>query len=186
MILLALLLQAAQTSSVTPPAEPQGGDIVVLAPSKPSAQTPATMVVEPVAMFIAACDADGDAITTRAEMEAGVARSFGAIDAAHAGALRYLAFADWAQRYLGDRNALPSPFDADKDGDDRVTLDELQAQFSKLYSRFNRDGSEGISRPELVTFRTGPVDANGPTKPGLPKKPRKKDGDPAGERRAPR
>ncbi|WP_200940689.1 EF-hand domain-containing protein [Sphingomonas sp. Leaf339] len=151
-------------------------EIIVPGPARPSAQTPATMVVEPAAMFVAACDMDGDGITTRSELQECVARSFATIDTGHTGSMRYFAFADWAQRYLGDRNALPSPFDVDKDGDDQVTLAELQTQFSKLYSRFNRDGQDGISRAELLTFKTGPIDANGPTRPGIPKK---KDGKPA-------
>ena len=48
----------------------------------------------------------------------------------------------------------------------QVTLDELQSQFSRLYSRFNTDGTDGISRAELLTLRTGPVDKHGPPKPG--------------------
>ena len=161
-LLLLLALQTAQPQVPDAPSE----DVVVVAPSRPSPQTPATMVVEPVAMMIAGLDADGDGVTTRAEMEAGVRRSFEAIDAARAGSLRYLAFADWAQRFLGDRNALPSPFDVDRAGDGQVTLDELQSQFSRLYSRFNTDGGDGITRAELLTFRTGPVDKDGPPKPG--------------------
>ncbi len=168
MILLALLLQTAVAQE--PP------EIIVPGPARPSAQTPATMVVEPVAMFVAACDADGDGLTERYELTPCVQRSFEAIDTAKTGKLRYFAFADWALRYLGDRNALPSPFDVDKDGDNMVSLDELQAQFQKLYSRFHRSGA-GITRADLLTFRTGPVDANGPTRPGLPK--RGKDGKPA-------
>jgi hypothetical protein len=124
MILLALLLQTATAQE--PP------EIIVPAPARPSAQTPATIVVEPVAMFVAACDADGDGLTERYELTPCVQRSFEAIDTAKTGKLRYFAFADWALRYLGDRNALPSPFDVDKDGDNMVSLDELQAQFQKL------------------------------------------------------
>ena len=164
-LLLLLALQAAQPQMQSPPPRASGDDIVVLSPSKPSPQTPATIVVEPVAMMIAGLDADGDGVTTRTEMETGVRRSFEAI-AGSAPGIRYLAFADWALRYLGDRNALPSPFDVDRGGDGQVTLDELQSQFSRLYSRFNTDGTEGITRAELLTFRTGPVDKNGPPKPG--------------------
>ena len=169
-ILIALVLQ---TTSPPGPTEPEG-EIVVLSPSRPVPQTPATMVVEPVAMMIAALDGDGDGRTTRAEMETGVARSFAAIDTVGAGTLRYLAFASWAERFLGDRNALPSPFEVDKDGNDQVSLDELQRQFSRLFARYNRDGDDAISRPELLTFRTAPVDAKGPTPPLDPRRKRPK------------
>jgi hypothetical protein len=126
------------------------------------------MVVEPVAMMIATFDADGDGEVLRSEMELGVRHSFEAIDTRRAGALGYIQFADWAEKWLGDRNALPSPFDVDTDGDNRITLVELQAHFAKLFSRFdaNRDGA--ISRAEALTIRTAPADAHGPTAPRPP------------------
>ncbi|HEX8554870.1 MAG TPA: EF-hand domain-containing protein [Sphingomonas sp.] len=149
---------------VVPP-PPAAEDIVVRSPARASAQTPATMVLEPVAMMMASLDADGDGLTSRAEMEAGVRRSFETIDTARTGSMRYLAYAEWALRFLGDRNALPSPFDVDRNSDDQITQDEVQSQFSRLYSRFNTNGDEGISRAELLTFRSGPVDKDGPVKP---------------------
>ena len=167
---LLLLLQAA-----APPADT---DILVTAPPKPFAQTPATMMIEPVAMMIAACDADGDGETQRSEMVECVRRSYEAVDTAKKGSIGYFQFADWAEKWLGDRNALPSPFDVDRDGDNRITLDELQAHFAKLFSRFDRDRNGAISRPETLTVRTTPADGNGPTAPrppygGKPRKDRK-------------
>ncbi|MEH3158779.1 MAG: EF-hand domain-containing protein [Sphingomonas taxi] len=134
MILLPLLLQAA----------------VPAAPGQP----PATMVVEPVAMAIAAFDTDGDGRTSRAELEAGVARSFAAIDTARSGSLGYIAFADWAERWLGDRNALPSPFEVDTDGDNRITLAELQAAFARVFARLDADKDGSVTRKEVLTIRT--------------------------------
>lgn len=156
--LLAVALQAASPAPArdAPP-------IVVSGPLPGTPQTPATMVVEPVAMMIATFDTDGDALVDRSELITGVRASFEAIDTAKTGKLRYIAFADWAERFLGDRNALPSPFEVDRDGDDAISLDELQDAFSRLFARYDRDGSKTISRAELVTYRTGPIGANGPT-----------------------
>jgi hypothetical protein len=165
MMVLALLLQAA-----TPGANET---VTVTARPTPFAQTPATMVVEPVAMMIAAFDSDADGRTTREEMEAGVKRSYDLIDTGHQGSIGYLQFADWAERWLGDRNALPSPFDVDKNSDNRITLPELQAHFSRLFSRFDRDHDGAISRAEALTIRTIPADANGPTGPLAPRDRRK-------------
>lgn len=153
-MILALLLAAAV---------PQDGqDVVVVAPLPPAQQTPATMVVEPVAMLIATFDADGDARMTREEVTAGVRASFAAFDPAGTGTMRYIAFGDWAQLFLGDRHALPSPYDVDRDHDDQVTLDEMQRQFSRLFARYDRDRDGAITRAELITYRTAPVDADGP------------------------
>ncbi len=139
-MLFALLLQA-----VTPPPP-------VLPPAGPG-QPPATFVVEPVGMALAGFDADGDGRTTRAEMEAGVRRSYAAIDTGNSGSIGYIAFADWAERWLGDRNALPSPFEVDGDGDNRIAPAELQAAFRKVFARLDADKDGSLSRKELLTIR---------------------------------
>lgn len=137
-MILALLLQAAAPAAATPPG-----------PGQP----PATMMVEPVAMMIAACDLDGDGGTTAAELHTCVARSFAAIDTAHQGSLGYIAFADWAERWLGDRNALPGPFETDTDGDNRITLAELQAKMAQIFRRLDRDHDGVVTRAECLTIR---------------------------------
>ncbi len=125
------------------------------AAQRPAPEPPATMVAAPVAMAIAGFDADGDGRTSRAELTAGVARSFASVDTAHAGKLRYLDYADWALRYLGDRNALPSPFEVDTDGDNAVSLAELQAAFAGAFGRLDTDRDGYVSRAELLTIREG-------------------------------
>ena len=117
--------------------------------------TPATMVAAPIALAIAGLDADGDGRTNRAELIAGVARSFAAADTAHRGKLRYLDYADWALRWLGDRNALPSPLELDTDGDDAVSLAELQARFATEFDRLDIDHDGFVSHAELLTIRDG-------------------------------
>ncbi len=104
-------------------------------------------------MALAGFDADGDGRTTRAEMEAGVRRSFAAIDTGNGGSLGYLGFADWAERWLGDRSALPSPFEVDADGDNRITPAELQAAFARVFARLDVDKDGSLSRKELLTIR---------------------------------
>ena len=154
-MLLALLLQAA-----TPP------DITVRAPLPPTPQVPATILVEPVAALIATFDGEPDGGTDevrdgfveRSEISAGIERTFRLSDPANTGKLRYIAYGDWALRWLGDRAALPSPYEVDRDNDDAVTLLELQDHFSRLFARYDKDGDKRISRAELLTFRARPVD----------------------------
>lgn len=119
----------------------------------PVGPTPPSLVVEPAAMMIGACDANGDARVTRDEMHRCLARSFAAIDTGNSGKLGYIAFADWAQMWLGDRTALPSPFDTDADGDNRITLVELSAKFDEIFARLDKDKDGVLTRAELLTIR---------------------------------
>jgi len=155
--MLLLMLAAAAVQAARPPQAPDG-----------QAQPPATMVAEPVAMALAGFDSDEGGRTTRAEMEAGVRRSFQLVDTAHTGKLRYIDFAEWSLRWLGDRNALPSPFDVDRDGDDAVSLEELQAWFAATFDRLDKDHDGILTRAELLTIRatTGGGPGGGRGRPG--------------------
>ncbi|MFM9828015.1 MAG: EF-hand domain-containing protein [Sphingomonas sp.] len=133
-----LRAQAAQapTARITPPiTQPPG----------------ATIRAEPVALFIGACDANGDAQVTRTELAACTARSFADI-ARGATSLGYIQFSDWSLKWLGDRNALPSPFETDADGDNRLVLGELQAQLDKTFTRLDRNKDGVLTRDELLTL----------------------------------
>lgn len=145
-LLTALLVQAAAPS-----------------PPSPVPQPPATILVEPAAMLLAACDANGDALVTRAERDAGLARAFA--DGAAAGRVGYIAYADWAQRWLGDRNALPSPYEVDGDGDNRISLPELTRRFTALFDRYDLNKDGVLARGELVTIRSAAPGSDGRGRP---------------------
>ncbi|MEG3180833.1 EF-hand domain-containing protein [Sphingomonas sp. LT1P40] len=157
MILATLLSLAAQTSE----GMPNRGRVPVTVDLRGQPQQPATpapiplMIAEPVAMAIAAFDADGDGIVTRTEFDAGVKRSFDVI-AKGQPSFGYIAFGDWSDRWLGNRNALPSPFEVDQNGDNRISLPELQARFDLFFTRFDADKDASIRRSELLTIRQPP------------------------------
>ena len=134
------------------PALAQQAPVTPVVPG-PQAQPAATVMVEPVGMMIAAFDSDGDARISRAEFDAGLRHTFDSIDTRKTGSLGYIAFSDWSERWLGDRNTLPSPFETDRDGDNRVTWDELAARFDLLFARFDTNKDNAIARSELLTLR---------------------------------
>lgn len=148
--LLAASLAPVQDAPPPVPAVPPGAEPIPL------------MIAEPVAMAIAAFDRDGDGIVTRAEFDAGVTQSFAAI-AKGQPSIGYIAFGDWSERWLGNRNALPSPFEVDQDGDNKIAPAELNARFALFFDRFDRDKNGSITRAELLTVRptTRPGDAPG-------------------------
>lgn len=143
-MLLPLLLLL-QTPAAPPPGAPG---------EPPSNLAPATVVAEPLALVIAAADADGDARTSRAELSAYLARSFAAV-AKGGRDIGYIAFADWAKRELGNPSALPSPFEVDRDGDNRITPAELQTRFGLVFDRLDIDKDGALTRAELLTIRAG-------------------------------
>jgi len=111
-----------------------------------------TIMAEPVAVMLAGFDTDLDGRITRAEAEAGVKRSFDAINVGHADGIGYIQFADWAQRWLGDRNALPSPFETDTNADNRITLAELDAKIMQIFDRLDRNHDGVLDHAELLTL----------------------------------
>ena len=165
-LLVALAFAAPALAQPQNPQKPSQRTQVVSPPSgygKPVPLAPpiATIIAEPVAMMIAAFDRDGDARVTRAEFDAGVKHSFESIDSGHGGSLSYIAFGDWAERWLGDRNALPNPFEVDRDGDNRITFDELMFRFDLYFSRFDANKDGVIVRSELLTMRNPAMTGTG-------------------------
>lgn len=113
-----------------------------------------TIVAEPVAVLLAGWDRDGDGRTTLAEARSGT-------EAATSGpewtdGVGYLAFADWAERYLGDRNVTPSAFEIDRNGDNRITRDELLDRVEAIVVRMDNDRDGAVSRTEMLTIRGNP------------------------------
>ena len=104
--------------------------------------------------MIAGFDSDGDARVTRAEFDAGLRHSFEAADTQHRGSLSYIGFSDWAETWLGSRNALPSPFEVDSNTDNRISLPELTDRFDLFFTRFDTNKDGVLVRSELV--RVGP------------------------------
>jgi hypothetical protein len=76
------------------------------------------------------------------------------------GSIGYIGFSDWSERWLGDRNTLPNPFEVDRDGDNRITFAELAARFDLFFTRFdaNKDGVL-VTRSELLTYAPAGDDA---------------------------
>ena len=145
--LLVIALPAAAQNAPAPPAP------YVPPIGQPPVQT---MVVEPVAMMLAACDADGDARTTREEAHACVTGSFASVDTADAGSIGYIGYSDWAARWLGDANALPGPFETDANHDNRITPAELTVKIDSIFTRLDRDRDGALTRAELLTVRAVP------------------------------
>ena len=113
---------------------------------------PPTIVATPLALALAGFDRDGDMIVTKAEFDAGVARSFAFGDRDHDGKMSLLELADWSEVALGNRGALPGQFDFDRDGDDSISRDEFIGYFNARFAALDTNKNGALERSELVTF----------------------------------
>jgi hypothetical protein len=150
-MILALLLMLAQSGSVIPAEKPKPDTY------RPA---PATIVAEPIALFIAAADRDADGRTTSAEFLQAVLQSTSADPPWRAGGetgIGYIQYSDWAARWLGDRNAVPTPFEIDRNGDNRVTFDELSERMQTIFARLDADKDGAVTRAELLTIRSSAI-----------------------------
>jgi len=157
-LIASTLASAAPAQRTAPPGNPAAP---LARPDVPRGSGSPTLVVEPVAMAIAAFDANADGRVTRAELADGVRHSFEVIDTTHRGRLSYIDYSDWAERWLGDRNALPSPFELDADGDNAITLAEMEARFDAIFTRLDTNKDGILTRAELVTVRATPTSGFG-------------------------
>lgn len=160
---------------LTTPAPAQRPSEPVTAPARvpPITQPPsATIMAEPIALFLAATDGDGDARVSRSEAQAGLARSFATVETTTPGSIGYIGLSEWAERWLGDRNALPSAYQTDSDGDSRITLAELTAQIDRSFTRLDRDRDSFLVRSELLTLDSARSGGNDPALRGRRGRPR--------------
>ena len=111
-----------------------------------------TISASPIALMIAGFDRDGDAVVTRTEYDAGVARSFANGDANADGRITLIELSAWSLKWLGHAGALPGQFDFDRDGDDAVSRAEYAAEFDRRLAGFDKDRDGNLFRAELISL----------------------------------
>lgn len=116
----------------------------------------ATLSASPVSQMIAAFDSDGDAVVSKAEFEAGVARSFADGDENKDGRITLIELSRWAAKWLGNAGALPGQYDFDRDLDDAVSMAEYQTEFAKRFAGFDANKDGALARSELISFKPQP------------------------------
>ena len=113
--------------------------VPVVPPGTAAPQPAANLIAEPVALMIAAFDSDGDARVTRAEFDAGLRHAFDTAQKDANGAVGYLHFSDWAERWLGNETRSPA-VRSHTDGDNRITFAELAARFDLFFTLRHQQG----------------------------------------------
>ena len=145
LLTLFALIAAAQPQApvqIRPGATPQG-----------VSEVPISETAEPIGLAIAGFDGNRDGRTSRAELNDALLASFGPADRDRDGVLGYIEYSGWATIWLGSATALPGPYAIDVDGNDRISAEELVAEFGRHFLRLDRDSNNAISRAELLTVR---------------------------------
>lgn len=147
-MLMTLALLALQPPAPTQPAPIRPG----MTPEG-TRPVPISETAEPIALVVAAFDVNRDGLTSAAEFDEGLTRTFAAADTNGDGQLGYIEYAGWATTWLGSATALPGPYAIDTNGDDRISREEFLTEFRRQFARLdaNRDGT--VSHAELLTLR---------------------------------
>jgi hypothetical protein len=114
-------------------------------------------VVSGDAFVILAADADGDLITSRAELDAALPALFAAADQDQTESLSPLEFQAFARNHMGGELLGPFRLEFDRNVDNQITAEEFAAAFVARFSRYDGDENAAVTRAELVR----PLDLGG-------------------------
>ncbi len=105
-------------------------------------------VAPPLAMVLASLDDDHDTLSSRAELDRGVAREWEEV--APNGSLRALDYGKWALSRLGSEQAHPSfvAFDMNLDGE--IVREEFERRFAMEFVQMDANGDSLLARSEMV------------------------------------
>lgn len=104
----------------------------------------------PAGLLYASFDRDGDYAASRAELEAGITRSFAAADSNSNGTLSLVELANWREMILGSRDVLPGNTQFDKNFDSQISLAEFTITLTGLFESFDRNENGQLEFNEMT------------------------------------
>lgn len=104
------------------------------------------VTAHPVGLYFVGLDRDGDGVTNRGELAAGIKNDWKMFDGNPSAAK----FQTWTTKALGSSGALPSFLSFDTNLDGVVTISEFETRLTGEFNRLDRNSDERLSRDELV------------------------------------
>ncbi len=102
----------------------------------------------PISLLMSEFDADRDRRITEAELSAGIAKEWGAMEAA--GSTTPLAYKSWQVAALGSEEALPAFLSFDRNLNNELSADEFEQHMRQEFSELDRDNDGVLTRAELT------------------------------------
>lgn len=102
------------------------------------------------ALLFVGFDGDGDHATTRAEMEAGIAREFARADTNGDGQIQPIEFQNWSNVALGGGQIGPFRLEFDRNVDNVISREEFDAEIRARFDDYDTDENGVVARSELV------------------------------------
>ncbi|MBU6408273.1 MAG: hypothetical protein KGS44_14265 [Alphaproteobacteria bacterium] len=107
-------------------------------------------VVSGDAFVIASADANGDTVTTEAELEAALIAGFLAADADQSGMLSPLEWQTFSRTQMGGELMGPFRLEVDRNVDNSIDQAEFTDAFMTRFSRYDSDADGRVARPDMV------------------------------------
>jgi len=115
----------------------------------PSSDPIRALLSADVMMFVS-FDADGDAVVTNAEIDAGLTREFARADSNGDGQLQPIEFQNWSHLVLGGGMLGPYRLDFDRNVDNVITREEFNTEIHARVRDYDQDQSSSLTRTEFV------------------------------------
>ena len=106
--------------------------------------------VIPAGLLYASFDTNGDYAASRAELEAGITRSFARADRNSNSRLSLVELAAWREAILGSRDLLPGNTQFDKNFDSQIEPREFAAVLTDLFEAFDENENGQLEFKEMT------------------------------------
>lgn len=118
--------------------------------SRPRADEPIRALLSADALMFVSFDANGDMITSAAEIEAGQSREFARADANSDGSISPIEFQNWGNLVLGGGQLGPYRLDFDRNVDNTITREEFDTEIRARVVDYDQDENGDLTRSEFV------------------------------------
>ena len=115
-------------------------------------------IIEPISLFFASIDSDGDAIVTETELDEAIKTEWDSFGVRP----RALQFMDWSLKTFGSADISPRFLSFDSNFDSVISETEFASRLTAEFLRLDKNGDGRLERSEMIrSFRGDPQQSRG-------------------------